>query len=73
MWLPYGRYRDTHLQHHNNQLLTDPEKDPESYYMLPDDWSHLPGVKRWLYQANHTLAGRMLIGPAVGIARFWSH
>lgn len=72
MWLPYGRYRDTHLAHHNNQNLTDPEKDPESYYLLPDTWAQMPGLKRALFQINHTLAGRMLIGPAVGIMRFWS-
>jgi fatty acid desaturase len=72
MWLPYGRYRDTHLAHHNNAHLTDPEKDPESYYLLPETWAHMPGPRRILFQINHTLGGRMLIGPAVGIARFWS-
>ena len=72
MWLPYQRYKDTHLQHHNNQHLTDPEKDPESFYLLPDDWAAMPGLKRSLFRFNNTLAGRMLIGPAVGIIRFWS-
>jgi fatty acid desaturase len=72
MWLPYQRYKDTHLMHHNNQHLTDPETDPESYYMLPEGWSVMPGVKRALFQVNHTLGGRMLIGPVIGIIRFWS-
>jgi fatty acid desaturase len=72
MWLPYHRYKDTHLMHHNNQHLTDPEADPESYYLLPENWSVMPGVKRRLFQLNHTLGGRMLIGPAIGIVRFWS-
>jgi fatty acid desaturase len=72
LWLPYGRYRDTHLKHHNNANLTDPEKDPESYYLLPDHWAHMPSLKRMLFRVNHTLAGRMLIGPAISIARFWS-
>ncbi len=71
-WLPYGRYRDTHLRHHNDADLTDPRLDPESYYMLPDDWARLPGLKRSLYQFNQTLGGRMLIGPAVSIIRFWT-
>jgi fatty acid desaturase len=70
-WLPYGRYRDTHLRHHNDADLTDPRLDPESYYMLPEDWAALPGLKRSLYLFNQTLCGRMLIGPAVSIARFW--
>jgi fatty acid desaturase len=72
LWLPYGRYRDTHLAHHNDVNLTDPELDPESYYVLPDHWSALPGVKRAFFTFNSTLCGRMLIGPAVGIAQFWS-
>lgn len=71
-WLPYGRYRDTHLQHHHDIDLTDPVRDPESYYLLPDDWAAAGPVKRFFFAINHTLAGRMLIGPAVSIARFWS-
>jgi fatty acid desaturase len=72
MWLPFHRYKDTHLIHHNNQHLTDPEMDPESYYLLPNGWSGMPGVKRKLFQLNHTLAGRMLMGPAIGMMQFWS-
>jgi fatty acid desaturase len=72
LWVPFQRYKETHLQHHNNQHLTDPEKDPESFYLLPDDWAHMPGLKRGLFQINHTLGGRMLLGPAVSIVRFWS-
>ena len=71
-WLPYLRYRQTHLQHHNDQHLTDPRRDPESYYLLPEDWADVQGIRRALYEFNNTLAGRMLIGPAVSIIRFWS-
>jgi fatty acid desaturase len=70
-WLPYARYRDTHLAHHRNEYLTDPELDPESYYLLPQSWAALTGIKRTLYTFNNTLFGRMLIGPAVGIIQFW--
>jgi fatty acid desaturase len=72
LWLPYGRYRDTHLAHHNDANLTHPELDPESYYVLPESWVALPGFKRALYTFNNTLFGRMLIGPFVGIIQFWS-
>ena len=71
-WLPYPRYRHTHLTHHNDAALTDPRLDPESYYMLPEEWAALPGIKQALYRMNHTLAGRMVMGPAIGIMRFWS-
>ena len=26
-WLPYPRYRDTHLTHHNDRHLTDPRRE----------------------------------------------
>ena len=70
-WLPFGRYKETHLIHHNDSNLTDPRHDPESYYLLPGEWAHMPGIKRRLYQFNNTLFGRMLIGPAISVARFW--
>jgi fatty acid desaturase len=71
LWLPFGCYKETHLQHHNNQHLTNPAIDPESYYMLPDSWAATRGVRRFLYAVNHTLAGRMLIGPAISVLNFW--
>ena len=71
MWLPYHRYKQTHLQHHNDENLTDPSLDPESYYMLPEHWAEVQGIRRALYRFNNTLMGRMLIGPAVSIIRFW--
>ena len=71
MWLPFHRYRETHLTHHNDAHLTDPHKDPESYYLLPEEWAAMPGLKRTLYTMNQTLAGRMVMGPAISIIRFW--
>ena len=69
---PYRRYRKLHLIHHNDENLTDPTLDPESYYLLPDDWAKLPAPLKQLYTINNTLAGRMLIGPIIGTIRFWS-
>jgi fatty acid desaturase len=71
MWLPFQRYKDTHLQHHNDLHLTDPVKDPESFYMLPENWAKVSGGRGQLYAFNHTLFGRMLIGPAVSVIQFW--
>lgn len=70
-WFPYRRYKKLHLQHHNDENLTDPVLDPESYYMLPDHWASLPAPMKQLYLINNTLAGRMLIGPIIGTTRFW--
>lgn len=72
LWLPYGRYRDLHLAHHNDLNLTCPVKDPESYYVLPGNWDGMPGWRKSLFRFNNTLFGRMLIGPLVSIIQFWS-
>jgi len=71
-WLPFSRYRDLHLDHHRDIDLTDPVRDPESYYMLPGQWAAEGPARRALCAFNNTLAGRMLIGPAVSILQFWN-
>jgi fatty acid desaturase len=69
---PYRRYRKLHLIHHNDENLTDPTLDPESYYLLPEEWAKLPAPMKQLYTINNTLAGRMILGPIIGTIRFWS-
>ena len=32
IFIPYLRFKDTHLQHHNDPALTDPYDDPESNF-----------------------------------------
>ena len=55
LWLPYLRYKQTHLQHHNDAHLTDPRLDPESYYLLPEHWAEVRGVSRALRQSTTAL------------------
>ena len=69
--IPYNRFRDLHLSHHRDANLTDPYDDPESNYLDPAVWSKLPGWKRLMYRTNNTLAGRILLGPALGQACFF--
>jgi fatty acid desaturase len=64
---PYGRFRDLHLAHHQDESLTDPYDDPESNYLDPKVWARLPVLLRLVLRANNTLFGRMLIGPAVSM------
>lgn len=68
--IPYRRYRDTHLAHHVDSRITDPYDDPESYYLEAEDHGRLPRALRLVFAANATLAGRILIGPAIAAARF---
>jgi len=70
LFVPYGRFRDTHLAHHLDSVLTDPYDDPETNYLDPAVWGRLPGWYRALLGFNNTLLGRLLIGPAVGMAGF---
>lgn len=71
LFVPYERFRDLHLAHHYDPLLTDPHDDPESNYLDPAVWSRLPRPVRAVLAANNTLLGRMLIGPFLGMAAFW--
>jgi fatty acid desaturase len=68
--IPYLRFKDTHLAHHHDPALTDPYDDPESNYLDPSLWARLPRAVQALLRANNTLAGRILLGPAIGVAVF---
>ncbi len=68
--IPYKRFRDTHLEHHRDAMLTDPYDDPETNYIDPVIWERMPQALRALMQLNNTLLGRMLLGPLIGQIRF---
>ncbi|WP_417694452.1 fatty acid desaturase [Roseibium sp.] len=70
LFVPYRRFKKLHLQHHNNDLLTDPYDDPESFYMMWRDWGRLPAVLKLVLNANNTLIGRLSIGPLVSMTGF---
>lgn len=70
LWLPYERYRQTHRIHHNDERLTDPQDDPESYYFTPEVWARLGRFRRGFLRIEQTLAGRIVIGSAWRIIRF---
>ncbi|WP_428374676.1 fatty acid desaturase [Lichenicoccus sp.] len=70
LWLPYARYREDHLGHHRDGNLTDPVDDPESYYVTQAAFSRRGPLGRALLATCNTLAGRVLLGPARGIAGF---
>jgi len=68
--VPYLRFRDTHLAHHKDSILTDPYDDPESNYLDPECWAQMSRVSKRIGKANNTLAGRMILGPILGQIRF---
>jgi fatty acid desaturase len=69
--IPYRRFREQHLLHHNDASLTDPYDDPESYYRARSDWARLPRAMQRLLTWNNILAVRLLIGPAILTATFF--
>ncbi len=62
---PYRRFRSLHLTHHNDETLTDPYDDPESFYLALGHWQSLPGPLKALMRLNNTLAGRLLFGAPI--------
>lgn len=70
--IPFERFRDTHLAHHYTGELTDPFDDPESWYLSHDNWLRRRSFFKALLRFNNTLFGRMLIGPLIGLGRFYA-
>ncbi|MEH6405353.1 MAG: fatty acid desaturase [Sneathiella sp.] len=68
--LPYFRFKASHIKHHHNSNITDPYEDPESGYWDSRVWERRSSLVQKLFEINNTLAGRMLIGPALSIIRF---
>jgi fatty acid desaturase len=70
LFIPYLRFKDTHLQHHYDPALTDPYDDPESNFLDPEVWGRTHMAMRGLLLINNTLLGRMLVGPGLGCYQF---
>lgn len=68
LWLPHSLYRESHLAHHRDELLTDPLNDPESSYVTAAQWQAMGPLHRLVRRMMMTLAGRLLIGPAYYVA-----
>ena len=70
LWLPYPIYRESHLEHHRDEHLTDPIEDPESSSFTRTAWERLGRFGKLLARWNTTLLGRLTIGPAVMLVSF---
>jgi fatty acid desaturase len=71
LFVPYRRFRATHLAHHHDPTLTDPYDDPETNYVDPAVWARLPRAARVTLAANNTLLGRMVLGPLFSAWVLW--
>lgn len=68
----YPRYELMHLQHHRNWLITDPYDDSESYFVSHKHWASFSLLVQRLLNFNNSLFGRLSVGPAIMIVRFFS-
>jgi fatty acid desaturase len=68
LWLPFERYRRSHLEHHATERVTEPGADPETRYVAPPVTppEHLRLIAARL---QATLLGRTLLGPFVEVGR----
>jgi fatty acid desaturase len=72
LWMPFGIYRETHTRHHmDDEELTVPDIDPESFYVRKEDWDQMGSIRRGLLWTNQTLLGRMVVGTGVLGVQFW--
>ena len=70
LWLPFSRYKELHIKHHLSDL-TDPEDDPESFYVPPPSWHQASPWRRRYFLLLRTAPGRLTLGVPRGILRFW--
>ena len=68
--IPFDRFRDTHLAHHMDSVLTDPYDAPETNYLDPETWARLPRWVQVALAANNTLIGRLTLGPLISQIAF---
>jgi len=71
LWLPYARYRETHMAHHASKDLTRPTADPESRYLTRRVGS-LSAIEHTAAHFASTLFGRLTLGPFIEVSIFLS-
>jgi fatty acid desaturase len=72
LWMPFGIYKETHTRHHmDDDELTIPDVDPESFYVREERWRKMGPVRRGLLWVNQTLLGRMAVGTGMLAVQFW--
>jgi len=71
LWLPFPLYRAAHRAHHDFEILTEPWRDPESFYVDQATWRRLRAPIRTVLTFHNTLLGRLVLGPFLVIGQFF--
>ena len=69
LWLPFRLYRASHLTHHRDEHITDPHRDPESWYLSRQRWQRMGTHRKRLQMLLNTSAGRLLLGPPMMVVQ----
>lgn len=72
LWLPFTRYKASHIKHHRCNL-TDPIDDPESSYVLPATWDRAGRPQRAFLLALRSALGRFTLGVPRSVVRYVVH
>ena len=72
VWYPYDIYRDGHLAHHRDELLTVPGIDTEGNYVWSHHYDQLSKPRRIVLWALRTALGRLVLGPGMVIPAVWA-
>jgi fatty acid desaturase len=70
LWLPFPLYRASHRAHHDFEILTEPWRDPESFYVDGATWRRLRAPVRGVLRLHNTLLGRLVLGPFLVVGQF---
>ena len=74
VWFPYAVYRESHLRHHNDAHLTDPDLDPETWFVSAERWRGAGTAVRFLLVIRNTFFGRIVLGiVALGFVALGLH
>ena len=73
MIYPYHLFEETHLKHHNDEFLTEPEEDPESFFCRQHQWQQKSSLARAASCINMTLAGRLLLSVPASLIQVFRY
>lgn len=61
LWIPYERFKELHIKHHKNEIISNPQNDPETNYIYPENWKKIPYLLQKIMCFNNTLFGYVFI------------
>lgn len=67
IWLPFDLYKERHLAHHTDELLTTPAVDPETNYVTQIKWENASTYQKNIFKSRRNILSRIIFGPIFSI------